>query len=77
MNYNINPFKCSLSGLDLKDWVWFHSHNSTQYSEIVKTIPNVFNLNSDKYYILVQCGTIVNIAETPEKGKFYDIPCNN
>ena len=77
MNYSINPFKCSLSGLDLKDWVWFHKHNNTENSDVVKTIPNVFNLDSEKYYILVRCGTEIKVVEVQEEGKTYDIPCND
>lgn len=72
-----NPFNQSLTGLQLKDWVWYHTHNKTRYTSIAKTMGSCFNLCDEKYYFLTLCNNMPKVTEVPEKGVKYEIPCND
>ena len=72
-----NPFDMSVSGLELMDWVWFHSHNTTSYSSLAKGLMNCFNLNADKNYIVKICDGVPVVTEVAKKGVNYEIPCDN
>ena len=74
MNYE-NPFEKALSGLEVKDWVWYHTHNKTCHMDTAKRLGKVFNLDDNKYYMLTLCDGVPMITEVPEKGIKYDIPC--
>ena len=74
--YN-NPFNRSITGTELKDWVWHHTHQKTYYSDLAKLMGNVLNLDNDKFYAVKKCGNEVIIKEVEEKGKRYEIPCNH
>lgn len=39
-----------VSGMDIKDWIWFHIHNSTKYTELAKSSGKYFNLLDDAQY---------------------------
>ena len=75
MNQKRNPFNKSATGLEIMDWVWYHSNNSTGFTDIAKSINGAFNLNKEKIYMIKKCGNEVKIVEVKEKGKKYDMPC--
>ena len=72
-----NPFNKSATGLEIMDWVWYHSNNKTGYTEIAKTLNHAFNLDKDKYYMMKKCGKEIKIVEVEKKGKKYEVPCDN
>jgi len=72
-----NPFDVALSGLEIKDWIWHHSHNKTKYNDVAKRMYNFFNLDDDKYYMMKLCNNVPTIIEVPKKGIKYDVPCND
>ena len=72
-----NPFQHSLTGLEIKDWVWHHSHSKTQYTKLAKRMGACFNLDDDKYYMAVLCDGRPFIKEVPEKGILYEVPCDS
>jgi len=70
-----NPFEQALTGLEIKDWVWYHSNHSTSYTKVATKLGKVFNLDDNKYYMLKLCNNVPKIIETQEHGIKYDIPC--
>ena len=73
----INPFKQSMTGLEIKDWVWYHSNNRTNFTSIAKHMMPCFNLNNDKIYMVTLCDGMPTVTEVSEKGRCYEIPCND
>ena len=61
--YMNSPFGQPLSGLELMDWVWYHSQNKTRHTATAKTLTSIFNLDKDKYYMLEKHGKEVKIVE--------------
>ena len=72
-----NPFERSLSGLEVKDWIWCQIHNKTKYAALARSMGSFFNLDNEKFYILKLCNGDPIASEVPEKGKKYKIPCND
>ena len=72
-----NPFNKSATGLEIMDWVWYHSNNKTVYTDIAKTLNSAFNLDKNKIYMLKKCKEEVKIVEVKEKGKKYAVPCDD
>ena len=72
-----NPFEKALSGLDIKDWIWHHTHTNTKYTTLAKTMGEFFNLDNKKIYMLTLCDGNPIATEVSEKGKKYEIPCDD
>lgn len=73
-----NPFKQSLSGKEIKDWIWFYSNNITKHRKIAKTMQKYFSqLDDNKYYRCVMCDGVPRIKEVDERGVKDEIPCDN
>ena len=70
-----NPFEKSLTGLEIKDWIWYNTHKKTKYTALAKNMGALFNLDDNKIYILTLCDGAPKVTEVPEKGKKYEIPC--
>ena len=62
-----NPFNQILTGLQIKDWIWYNTHHKTNYTAIAKTMGSLFNLDNNKYYKLTLDNN-VPIIEVSEKG---------
>jgi len=78
MNYNTNPYLKSATGLEIKDWIWYNSQHQTKYSSIANKLINKFNIDNNKYYMIVKCTSgKVTIIEVDEKDKHYEIPCDD
>ena len=39
-----------VSGMEIKDWLWYHSHNSTKYTKLARASGRYFNLQDDAQY---------------------------
>ena len=39
-----------VSGMEIKDWLWYHSHSSTKYTELARASGRYFNLLDDVQY---------------------------
>ena len=61
-----NPFNVLLSGLEIKDWVWYNATNKTKYTALAKTMKAYFNIDNEKKYILTLDGTIPQIEEVSD-----------
>ena len=72
-----NPFEKALTGLEIKDWIWHNTRKQTKYTALAKTMKALFNLDNEKIYMLTLCGEEIKITEVKEKGKFYEIPCDD
>lgn len=72
-----NPFEKSLTGLEIKDWIWHHTHMLTDYTSVAKGMNAFFNLDNDKIYMMALHDNIPVAKEVLEKGKFYEVPCDN
>ena len=70
-----NPFEQALSGLEIKDWIWHHSHHTTSFTSVAKRMNAFFNLDDNKFYMVALCNNVPTVIEVPEKGKVYEVPC--
>ena len=62
-----NIFDKIMTGLEIKDWVWFNSHSDTKYTTLAKSMGSLFNLDNDKKYILMLVDRIPEIEEALEE----------
>lgn len=73
-----NPFERALTGQEVKDWIWHHSHEKTMFTKIAKGMMSYFNrLDNQKFYMAYFCDNIPVVKEVPERGKYYEIPCDS
>ena len=77
VNLYENPFQISLTGLEIKDWIWHNIQKKTKYTALAKSMNAFFNLDNDKFYILKLCGEVPIATEVPERGKKYENPCDD
>ena len=72
-----NPFNQSLTGQEIKDWIWYNQKNSTIYTSMAKGMNAFFNLSDDKLYMLKLCGEVPIYKEVSERGIKYEILCDD
>jgi len=64
-----NPFEKVLSGQEIKDWIWHHSHNETMFTQIAKGMMSYFNrLDNQKTYMAYFYDSIPAVKEAPKEG---------
>lgn len=61
-----SPFNRKLTGLEIKDWVWYHTHNKTIHSTEAKGLNGLFNLNNEKTYMLIRQDGDIKVIEVTE-----------
>lgn len=76
MNYE-NPFDKALSGEEIKNWIWHHSHRKSKYTHLAKGMNKFFNLDDTKIFMLKMCDGAPIAIEVEKRGVKYDIPCDN
>lgn len=72
-----NPFDGPLTGLEIKDWTWHHSHNKTKYTALAKRMNACFNLNNEKKYVTTLRDGKPIITEVSEKEQVYEVSCDS
>ena len=72
-----NPFEISVTGQELKDWVWHHTHSRTRYTSVAKGMMSCFNLDNNKFYAAQVCDGAPVINEVAERGIAYEVPCDS
>lgn len=77
MRVTSNPYLKSASGLEIKDWVWYNSMNTTKYTKVARALKSVFNLDDNKNYMIVHCIDKTRVIEVEEKDKKYEVSCDN
>ena len=70
-----NPFINSMSGEDIKNWIWKTAHSKSRYASMAKKMNKFFNLDDNKVYMLKMCDGAPIAIEVKEKGKKYEVHC--
>ncbi len=65
----LSPFEISMSGLDLKDWLY---RNTDRHK-----MSKFFNLDDNKFYMLKMCDGAPVAFEVDKRGVEYEIPCDH
>mgnify|MGYP007038181490 CR=1 FL=1 len=76
MKVTANPYNKKLTGLEVKDWVWYNSHNQTRYSNIAKALMSCFNLDNNKLYMFGKNNYITQIVNAEESDE-NALRCNS
>jgi len=71
-----NPFDKSLSGLEIKDWIWYNASHKTKYTALAKGMGAMFNLDDNKFYMLTLCDGKPTIKEVSQRGETVENPCD-
>lgn len=71
------PFEVSVSGRELKDWIWHHTRKKTKYTALAISMRSVFNLDDNKFYMVFFCDGSPRVVEVPKRGEKYSLPCND
>ena len=50
-----------VSGREIKDWIWFHSHNGTRYTQLAKGAGKYFNLLDNEQYRVCFDGGCISV----------------
>ena len=70
-----SPFKYSMTGEEIKNWIWDTTRSDKKTSLLTSNMKKFFNLDDNKIYILKMCDGAPIAFEVKEKGKKYEIHC--